>query len=108
LAFSSQSRANCVKSILKEKLIPTSTLNTGFLISEENEKKLLKKESFKDFESHYILKAFSHYLDELSVFDISNFDEAKIYNFLADKKRDFNSNIILTTHFELFHHIKEN
>ena len=108
LAFSSASRSNCAKSVLRQKLIPVSGLNTGFTLDQENEKKLLKKDSLADYESHYILKAFSHYNDELSVFDISNFDEAKIYNFLADKKRGFTSNVVVTTHYELFNHIKEN
>jgi len=107
LAFSSQSRCNCAKNLLKQKYITTSPLNTGYILSNENEKKLLQKENLEDFEANYILKAFSHYHDELSVVDITNFNEAKIYNFLADKKRNFTSNIIITTHFELFKYVEQ-
>ena len=106
LSFSSNARANCAKKILKEKYIPVSSLNLWFTISEENEKKLLNKEKLEEFESLYILKAFSHYNESLPIFDISNFNESKVYNFLAEEKRWLNSNIIITTHQELFEHIK--
>ena len=108
LSFSSNARLNNVKNILKRKYIPFANLNNWYLLSEENEKKLLKKEKLEEFEANYILKAFSHYNEDLSAFDISSFDEAKVYNFLADKKRNINSNLILTTHQDLFKTIKEN
>ena len=108
LAFSSNARLNCAKNILKQKYINFSPLNNGYILSEENEKKLLNKNQFTPEESHYILKAFSHYVEDLSIFDITNFEEAKIYNFLADKRRNISSNILLTTHYDLFNFLKNN
>ena len=108
LAFSSNARLNCAKNILKQKYINFTPLNNGYILSEENEKKLLKKDNLSSEESHYILKAFSHYQEDLSVFDITNFEETKIYNFLADKRRNISSNILLTTHYELFNFLKTN
>ncbi len=106
LSFASNSRTNCAKTVLRNKLIPSSPLNTWFILSKKNEEKLLNKDKLEDFESHYILKAFSHYDNDLSIFDISNFNEIKIYNFLINEKREFTSNIIITTHKELFNYIK--
>ena len=108
LAFSSNARLNCAKNILKQKYINFSPLNNWYVLSEENEKKLLKKEILSTDESHYILKAFSHYQEDLSIFDITNFEEAKIYNFLIDKRKNISSNILLTTHYELFNFLKTN
>ena len=106
-AFSSNARANVARSILKWKYLQVSSLNNGFTTSTENEKKLLGKDSFEDFEIDFIIKAFSHYLEDISVFDIANFEEYKVYKFLSDKKRNISSNFIVTTHYELFSYIKE-
>ncbi len=108
LAFSSRNRLNIWKSILKEKYIPYSWLSNGSISNQDNEKKLLSKKNFEDYEANYILKAFSHYQEDISVFDISNFDEYKIHNFLSWEKRGINSSFILTTHGEFFNYIKEN
>jgi len=106
-AFSSNARMNLAKSFLKSKYLSFSTLNNGFTISEENEKKLLWKDDFKGFEVDFIIKAFAHYSEDISIFDISSFDDYKVYNFISDKKRNISSNLILTTHYELFSYIKE-
>lgn len=106
-AFSSRNRVNVWKSILRSKYISYSLLSNWNISNQENEKKLLSKNSFEDYESNYIIKAFSHYQDEMSIFDISNFNEYKIHSFLSWKKRWINSNFILTTHSELFNYIKE-
>jgi len=105
-AFSSNARLNVAKSIMKSKYLNFSTLNNGFTNSQDKEKKLLWKEKFEDFEVEFILKAFSHYQEDISIFDIVNFDEYKVYKFLSDKKRNISSNFILTTHYELFSYIK--
>lgn len=106
-AFSSNARMNLAKSFLKSKYLSFSTLNNGFTISEENEKKLLSKDNFEDFEVDFIIKAFSHYNEDISIFDIANFDDYKVYKFISDKKRNISSNFILTTHYELFSYVKE-
>lgn len=107
LAFSSKNRLNVWKSILKWKYIPYSWLLNGSISNKDNEKKLLSKKSFENYEANYILKAFSHYQEDINVFDISNFDEYKVHNFLSWEKREIKSNFILTTHKELFNYIKE-
>ena len=106
-AFSSKSRLNVWKRILRSKYIPVSWLSNGSISNQENEKKILSKNNFEDYEANYILKAFSHYQEDISVFDISNFDEYKVHSFLSWEKRGINSNFILTTHTELFNYIKE-
>ena len=106
-AFSSKSRLNVWKNILRSKYISFSWLTNGNISNQENEKKLLSKNSFEDYEANYIIKAFSHYQDDMSIFDISNFNEYKVHSFLSWEKRSINSNFILTTHNELFRYIKE-
>jgi len=106
LSFSSNARVMLAKSILKKKFINFSILNIWSTVNLENEKKLLKKRPLRDFEAHYILKTFSHYNENLSIFDISNFDEYKVHRFLSDEQREICANIILTTHNELFSFIK--
>lgn len=106
-AFSSYARLSIARSYFQQNYIQTSTLNNWYTTNLENEKKLLKKEKIEEFEANYIIKAFSHYKDDLSIFDISNFNEKKIYNFLSDKQREIRSNIILTTHYDLFNFIKQ-
>jgi len=108
LAFSSNARANVAKSILKDKYLPFSVLNNGFTISEENEKKLLEKKELKDFEMDFILKSFTHYDEDISVFDVANFDEYKVFKFVSDKQRKISSNFVVCTHYELFQYIKNN
>jgi len=58
-------------------------LSNGSISNQENEKKILSKNNFEDYEANYILKAFSHYQEDISVFDISNFDEYKVHSFLS-------------------------
>jgi len=107
-AFSSNARQNIAKNILRSKYIQFSTLNLWYTTNIENEKQLLTKEKLDDFEINYILKSFSHYSDDFSIFDISNFNEYKINRFLSGKNRKISANLILSTHYDLFNFIKEN
>lgn len=107
LAFSSRSRAGIAKSTLKSKYLSYSSLYTWNVVNLENEKKLLSKNSFEEYETHYIIKMFSHYMEDMSVFDISNFQEYKVHNFLSWTKRSVKWNIIVWTHWELFNFIKQ-
>lgn len=107
LAFSSRNRLNMARSFLKQKYISYSYLTSWNIANAENEKNFLSKSNFKDYESNYLLKAFSHYLDEISIFDITNFQEYKVNKFLSWRKRNLNWNFVLTTHYELFSFIKD-
>lgn len=107
IAFASKSRVWIAKSILKQKYLAYSSIYTWNIVDLENEKKLLTKEVFEEYEAHYIIKMFSHYLEDMSVFDISNLQEYKVHSFVSWKKRNLSWNIILCTHQELFKFIKE-
>jgi len=107
LTFSSKNRLNVWKSILKLKGIPFLWLSNSYISDKENEKKFLSKQSFDDHEAHYILKVFLYYQEDISIFDITNFDEYKVHSFLSWEKRKISSNFIITTHSELFKYIKE-
>lgn len=106
-AFSSNARQNIAKNILREKYVQFSTLNLWSTTNLENEKQLLTKEKLEEFEANYILKSFSHYSEDISIFDISNFSEYKVNKFLSWKNRTISANIILATHYDLFNFIKE-
>ena len=106
-AFSSNARQNIAKNILRWKYIQFSTLNLWNTTNLDNEKLLLSKPKLEDFEANYILKSFSHYAEDISIFDISNFFEYKINKFLSWKNRSISANIILATHYDLFNFIKE-
>lgn len=105
--FSNRSRIEIWKKILTENFIPFSSLEIWSYIDKTKEQKLLNKKSFKDFELKFIVKYFSHYFENISIININDQWEGKVYNYLKSKVKENNSNIVFSTHQNFFNHIKE-
>jgi len=71
----------------------------------EKIKKFLSKSNFDDFEINFIIKYFSLIKQGFSYFEITDWYEAKILNYISEKKQIKRNKIILTTHTWLFQNI---
>jgi len=59
-------------------------------------------------ETKFIIKAFSHFSDGVSMFDLNDPDEYRVYNYLKANPKKSKRNVVLATHYDLFSYLKEN
>ena len=106
--FHHKNRLNIIKNILNENYISYSPLKLGAYFDSEREKKFLSKEKFSVWETKFIIKAFSHFSEGVSLFDLNDPDEYKVYNYLKANPKKSKRNVVLATHYDLFSYLKEN
>ncbi len=106
--FHHKNRLSLIKNVLNENYISYSPLKLGAYLDKDKEKKFLSKEKFSIGETKFIIKAFSHFSEWVSMFDLNDSDEYKVYNYLKANPKKSKRNVVLATHYDLFSYLKEN
>lgn len=107
LSFASKSKMNIAKKLLSEAGISSIWYFTENLIfNQDNVKKFLSKNKYRDFELSFLIKYLSHHIDEIGILDLNCMEDFRVYDFLTETKEKTLPNIILSQHDSLFHSVK--
>ena len=106
--FHNKSRVEIVKNILNENYINFTYLKQWIYIDETKEQKILNKSKLEEFELKFIFKLFSHFHENISMFNINDYWESIVYNYIKLWPKKINSNIVLATAHDFFDYIENN
>ncbi len=103
LSFASVAKLNIVKNILNDAGIKNIWYAKGYsTIDQDKLARFLNKKTFSDNEFLFIIKYFSHLLNEWSVLDLNTKIDYKINYYIQDEKKFEKYPIVLTTHGGLY------
>ena len=103
LSFSSVAKLNIVKNILNDAWIKNIWYAKWYATIDQNKfSRFLNKKSFSDNEFLFIVKYFSHLLNEWSILDLNTKMDYKINYYIQDEKKFEKYPVVLTTHGGLY------
>ena len=103
LSFSSVAKLNIVKNILNDAWIKNIWYAKWYSTIDQNKfSRFLNKKSFSDNEFLFIVKYFSHLLNEWSILDLNTKMDYKINYYIQDEKKFEKYPVVLTTHGGLY------
>ena len=111
LAFATHSKQKVAQTVLSHQWLPFKILGyENITFNNEKIKKLLNQKELKDFETLFIIKYMSQYLQQQWMIDINSSNDFKILQFLKNENsssKNMQKWIYLTTHTRLFEYISE-